>query len=126
MMSFHEPSWWCGSSAGPCPCRPFTEIVISTYGFVCDLVAWQIVILPAGRSSRPPLRGVPTFGFACDFTGFDWLLPWLLPWLEFDLPCDCAWLLPWLEFDLPCDCWLLPCDLAAGWLLPWASLPAGP
>src|SRR3954447_1563996 len=118
MMSFHEPSWWCGSSAGPCPCRPFTEIVISTYGFVCDLVAWQIVILPAGRSSRPPVRGVPEFGFACELVGRDcvWLWPWAWPDLPCDcwlLPWDCAWLFPWLAPDLPCDCWLLPCDCAA-------------
>jgi len=33
-------SWWSW------PFRPFTLIVISTYGLVAELVWWQIVILP--------------------------------------------------------------------------------
>src|SRR5437763_8573746 len=146
MMSFHEPAWWCGSSAGPCPCRPFIEIVISTYGFLTDFVAWQIVILPAGRSSRPPVRGVPGVVFACDEPLFpcDFVLAWattvvpcvpLLPWLAsllawvFTFACASA-LVPWLPLFASAEAPELPAGpcgaFASGWLVGWFGFPAGP
>src|SRR3954449_3387627 len=66
MMS--RPSWWRW-----CAGRALLEIVISTYGFVADPVAWQIGVLPA---------------LACEL-GEEVLtsLPWLLPCSALERPC---------------------------------------
>ena len=116
MMSFHDPAWWreTGSeSVGPWPCRPFTEIVISTYGFLTDFVAWQIVILPWPKLLLWPSALLPCVELGC--------CAWLLPCASPDLPCE--------EFDLPCEAFDLPGDAGfagADWLWPCAELPAGP
>jgi hypothetical protein len=50
-------SSWCR-----CPFRPLTLIVISTYGFVAECVAWQIVIFPAAAAAA---GAAAIFGFGC-------------------------------------------------------------